>query len=69
MSLSELSDKVLKEMEKLEVENMMTDNEKAEIILENLDKAAATTKDNIQGQAKFIRAITHFEKILYTCDY
>ena len=34
---------------------------RANIVLENLDKAAATTKDNIQGQAKFIRAITHFE--------
>jgi len=33
---------------------------RANTVLENLDKAA-TMRDNIEGQAKFIRAISHFE--------
>lgn len=33
---------------------------RANLVLQNLDKAT-TMKDNIEGQAKFIRAISHFE--------
>lgn len=65
MSLSELSDKVLKEMEKLEVENMMTDNEKAGIILENLDQYIQVDwnlkKDYIRGIIDGIKEVRKHE--------
>lgn len=35
---------------------------RANLVLENLDKAT-TSKDNIEGQAKFVRALVHFEVV------
>lgn len=36
---------------------------RANTVLKNLDKASAATRDNIEGQALFIRAIIHFEVV------
>lgn len=36
---------------------------RANTVLKNLDKASAANKDNIEGQALFIRALIHFELV------
>lgn len=36
---------------------------RANAVLENLDKLSGTTRDNTEGQAKFIRAICHFDLV------